>query len=504
MSALRVPLTGSYNTRIPEAGALTSSSGVVGTGIVGSMIVGLAYRGSDKDTRYVNCLVTTISDVITGTKRLYVVKRPGFVVNTTPAAGSIGTAIHVWVAKGSGSDVISAFGSTNSTIYNGTTSLGAITGKANGITETVLAGTATLVISSTDSTAWYYPNGGSLTKIADADFPGNAGKTTVGTFAHLDGYAFIMTSDGLIYNSDLNSVTAWTANNFLSANEYPDTGVGLIRFRNTIVAFGKESLEVYKNAGNAAGSPLTRLPEYSQLIGCISADAITSIKDTVFFCGSTKQGVISLYAYDGQKATPVSPPEISAQLTIAGPSNVTITSMGFYGRHFVVCQASNTTFVYCIEENGWHEWTSTEPLWYKADGVVNGTTMVCYTVSNVSTSGKVFVFNPAATSYQDNGAAFTATIQTSKLDLGNSLRKSWGKMNIVGDQVTSTSSLGITWSDDDYQNYATVQTVDMSGSHPNLSRTGSSRRRNWVLTHSGNTSMRLEALDFPDIQLGDI
>lgn len=504
MSALRVPLSGSYNTRISDVSALSSSSGVVGVGIVGSMIVGMAYRGSDKDQRYINCLPVTVNEPITNTKKIYVVKRPGFAVNNTPASGNIGTAIHVWVAAGSGSDVISAFGSTNSTIYNGTTSLGAITGKCNGITETVLSGTAHLLMSSTDSTAWYYPSGGSLTKVTDADFPGNAGKTTAGTFAHLDGYAFIMTSDGLIYNSDLNSVTSWSASSFTSANEYPDQGVGLVRYRNTILAFGKESMEVYQNAGNAAGSPLSRIPGYSQLIGCISADAITSIKDTVFFCGATKQGSIALYAYDGQKAVPVSPPEINAQFTIAGPSNVTLTSMGFYGRHFVVCKASNTTFVYCVDEPDWHEWSSTEPLWYKADGVSNGSTMVCYTISNVSTSGKVFVFDPASTTYQDNGSAFSAIIQTSKLDLGNSLRKSWGKMNVVGDQTTTTSNLSITWSDDDYQNYSTAVTVDLSGTHPNVSRTGSSRRRNWILSHSDNTSMRLESLDFPDIQVGEI
>ncbi len=55
-------------------------------------------------------------------------------------------------------------------------------------------------------------------------------------------------------------------------------------------------------------------------------------------------------------------------------------------------------------------------------------------------------------------------------------------MNIVGDQTTSASDLSITWSDDDYQNYSTAVTVDLSGSHP----------------------MRIESLDFPDIQVGEI
>lgn len=503
MKVVRVPLASAYNTRFSEVSSLSSSSGVVGVGVVGSMIVGLSDRGSNKDQRYINCLPVTVPDEIAQTKRVYVVKRPGFVTNNTPASGSVGSAIHVWVGQGSGTSVISAFGATNSTIYNGTTSLGAITGKATGITETILSGTANLLISSNDSTAWYYPDGGALTKIADADFPGNAGKTVVGTFAHMDGYAFIMTADGLIYNSDLNSITAWTASNFLSANEYPDKGVGLIRHKNTIVAFGAESFEVYQNAGNAAGSPLSRVTGAAQLIGCVSADAIVNVKDTVYFAGSTKQGNISIYAYDGGKAVPVSAPEINSRLTLAGSANVTMTSASFYGRHFVVCQAYNTTFVYCIEERDWHEWSSTVPLWYKSDAVMSGSTMVCYFVSNVSTSGKVFVFNPASTTYQDNGSAFTATIQTSKLDFGTSNRKTWGRLTIIGDQTTSTSDLSVTWSDDDYQNYATVRTVDLSASRPNLTRCGSSRRRSWLLSHFANTSMRLEALE-NEVEEGEI
>lgn len=490
---MRVPLTGSYNTRQGSVNALTSSSGIVGIGIVGTMVVGEAQRSSDKDVRFINCLPVTVKDEITRTQRAYVIKRPGFVSNGTVSAGNVGTAVHVWI--GNSNKVVSAFGSTNSTIYDGTSSVGAITGVCNGITETNLSGTSTLGITSEDSTAWVYPAGGVLAKITDGDFPGNAGKTTAGTFAYLDGYAFIMTADGLLYNSDLNSLTAWTASNYLSTNAYPDGGVGCIRFRDSIIAFGKESMEFYRNAGNASGSPLTRIDELTQLVGCISGDAIGQIRDTVYWAGATKQSNIAVYAYNGQ-LTKVSTPEIEAQLTLAGPSNVSITTMGFYGRHFVVVLASNTTYVYCLEENNWHEWNSTVPLWYKADGLSSGGTIVNYCVSDKSTSGKVFVFNPASVSYQDNGSAFSAIIQTAKLDLGSTKRKSLNRLYVVGDEETSTSTLTITYSDDDYQTSSTSRTVDLSDSRPNLTRLGTFRRRSFTLTHSANTPMRLEALDF--------
>ncbi len=42
--------------------------------------------------RYINCFVQTVSDSISGKKRVYTVKRPGFGTSNTPAAGQKGYA----------------------------------------------------------------------------------------------------------------------------------------------------------------------------------------------------------------------------------------------------------------------------------------------------------------------------------------------------------------------------------------------------------------------------
>ena len=133
MQTFRISLAGPYNTRISAVNAADSTSGYVGVGIVGLMVVGQTTQASDKDARYVNCFPHTVSDQITGKKRIYTVKRPGFGTQSTPATGEFGYAILVWT--GNGNAIISGFGATNSTIYNGVTSLGAITGRVNGITE---------------------------------------------------------------------------------------------------------------------------------------------------------------------------------------------------------------------------------------------------------------------------------------------------------------------------------------------------------------------------------
>src|SRR5260221_1847408 len=148
----RYTLGGSYNTRVSATNVLSSTSGIVGVGVIGIMVIGLAGATTTKDQRFVNCFAEKTLNPYTGKVTIYTVKRPGFAPSMTPQAGSIGTAILIWT--GSASKIISAFGSINSTLYNSTTSLGTITGKSTGLTETfVAANVATPMACSSDSTA---------------------------------------------------------------------------------------------------------------------------------------------------------------------------------------------------------------------------------------------------------------------------------------------------------------------------------------------------------------
>src|SRR3990167_10107689 len=221
----RIPLAGPYTSRVSAVNAASSTSGYWGVGIWGLFIWGQSTQATDKDARYINCFVQTVNDPVSGKKTgVATVKRPGFGTQSTPAAGNEGVAIHVWTGQGAGTKVISAFGDPTSTIYDGTTSLGAITGVSRDITETSINGTATLALTSTDNTGWYYDTGvGVMTEITDADWPGDT-ETIAGTFAHLDGFPFVMTTRPRLWAGDVNSITAWTANNFGPVNAYPDIG----------------------------------------------------------------------------------------------------------------------------------------------------------------------------------------------------------------------------------------------------------------------------------------
>lgn len=488
-----VNFTGQYNTRVAMTNQASGESGVIGIGIVGDFIIGASIQASDKDERYLNCFLTK-----QGSEE-NLVKRPGFAALNTPQSGSVGNAIMVWSGQGSGTKVMTAFGATNSSIYDGTSRLTtdaadttAITGKATGITETSLSGTATLAISSDDNTGWYYQDAGTVTKITDAQFPGNNGRTLAGTFAHMDGYAFILDTRGDLWNSDVNSITSWGANSKIAANSYPDAGVAASRFKAFIMAYGTQSIQFFRNVGKPFGSPLARVEEMTLKIGAISADAIAQLADSRFFCGATPQGGLSIFQFDGQLAR-ISNPEQDFQLVLAGPSNISLTTLRFYGRSFLLVRANTTTYCYVLEDKRWHEWTSSAPLWYKCAGLSTGSQILTYSISNLSTSGKVYIVNPASLVFTDDGAAFTATAQSA--NDGDGRKRYYEEFWVDADIEPSASTLTVSYSDDDYQTWVTHGTIDLNA-QTRLTRLGASRkangyRRAWKLTHAANTAMRI-------------
>lgn len=488
----RLPFTGTYNTR-PGTGVLTGSLAIAGIAVAGLAIAGKGNAASSKDHRLLNCLQITETDQNARSKRLYIVPRPGFASNSTPRTGHVGNAIKVWT--GQSSKIMSCFGNTNFKLYDGTTDKGDGTGKASFISETLISGTATLFLTSDDNKGWTYQNGGSLTNISDGDFPGNATRTITGAFAHLGGYPFIMDTTGRIYNGDLNSASAWTANSYVTCDVIPDVGVGCVTNGDLIVGFCKTHFELFRNAGNPTGSPLSRLDGQAavQQIGCVNANAIATMRDTIYFVGADTSGTLGLYSLSGGQPNLLSPSEIGAALAIAGSTNISITTLGFYGRHFVVICASTSTFVYCIEEQNWHEWTGNQ-LWFKADAVVSGSSIVNYAISNDVTGGKVYILNPANVVYADDGVDVRGTIQTAKLDMGTRRRKSWRRIALVGDQTTSAVNALLYWSDDDYQTMSEGRTLDVSGRMPVATRCGSSYRRSFFVVLPAS-AYRAEALD---------
>jgi hypothetical protein len=408
----------------------------------------------------------------------------------------------VWTGSGAGDTLISAFGSVSSSIFTTstliptnnsvTTNIGA---RATSITETVVNNQANLYITANDNSGWFYDTSisTSIIKIQDAQYPGNNGLTLGGFGAHMDGYTFQMDTRGAIHNSDLNTISSWTATGNINANLYPDKGIGCIRWRQYIVGFGSETMEFFYNAGNATGSPLTRIPNMAQRIGAVHADAITTISDTVFFCGSTSQGGLAIYSFDGQVAR-ISPPEIDTVLLLAGAGNIKLTSLLDLGLHFIIVKAGTSQYAYLIEEKFWFIW-QTHLGYVRFAGLSTGSAQVVYGVSELVTTGKVYVINPASRTFQDDGQAFTARAQMNAVDPGRGEFVSYEELEVVADVEASSSVLHVTHTDDDYITYSNPRTVNLSTSTPKITRLGGTKTpRAFATTHSDNMPMRLKEI----------
>ena len=494
---IRVPIIGAPFARIiATASGSTAASGIIAIGVVGNMIVGQTVS-STKDQRYVNCFPEKIKNPFTGEERYFITKRPGWATNTTPATGSQGSAIHIWVGQGGGTSIISAFGLTNGTVYNGTASIGTLTGVVTSINDTLIGTTANLLITTDGNKGYYYPDGGAMTEITDVDFPSNASQTIVGEFVPLNGYNFIMTTSGRIYNSDLNSIANWDSLSWLSSNIKSDQGLGLARYKNYIVAFGKESIEFFKVVQNATGSVLQPVQDNTINIGCISQYGFKEMWDTLVFIGSTAASGIGVYILDGLNARKISTSTIDGILSSTNVSGLFANVFNLVGKTFlaIVSNSDARTYVYGLDDDLWHEWTSGTILWTHITGIGTGTRYI-YAVSRGSTSGKVYVINPTSFVFQDDGSNYTVTIQTSKFDGGTQYRKFVPKMFIVGDTYSSTNNISLSWSDDDYVTFSTARTVDLSADNAYVLGCGSFVRRAWRIIQSNSMPLRLEAFEW--------
>lgn len=496
---LRLPLGSNYNTRVSAVGTISTASAIAGVAVAGVAIAGTSVQPTSKDARYINWYRRTVPNEVTGENARMLVKRCGFASSATHRSGHIGNYGMVWKAQGAGTTIITAFGNATSSIYangsrlttdNGDTTV--VSGKVTGITETLLSGTATLTISCDDNTGWYYQNAGTVTKITDAQFPGNNSKTLAGTFCHLDGYAFILDTNGDLWNSDINSITAWGANSSINAGIYPDKGVASLRWGNYIAVFGASSIEFFRNAGNRSGSPLRRVPEMAQKVGAISSSAIGEIGDNIYFVGPAPEGGLSLFQFNGQ-LTRVSTPELDAIFLLMGNGNILVTTFRDAGLSFVIVIGGGLSYCYCVEEKFWFQLNNAgDILWTRCFGLSVASSQATYAVSNLSSSGKLFIINPLSRTYQDNGAAYTATAQLPVISLGAGAFCEYHEVEVDADVESGTSSLTVDWTDDDYGTYSTARTLDLTTARPRTSGLGGTKNpRAFRFQHASNTPARI-------------
>ncbi len=201
----------------------------------------------------------------------------------------------------------------------------------------------------------YYYNGLSVVRITDPDYPAS----TVFGVVYLDGYIFVMNTLGQIFNSDLAAPTSWSALSFISANAEADAAVALVRQLNYVVAFKAYSTEFFYDAGNATGSPLSKVLNALLEIGCASAGSIAFSDNTVYFMANSRQKGRSIMKMEGYTPKYISNQYIDRILNADTLSEVYAFVVKTNGHFFYVLTLVNSGITLVLDEatNEWHRWS---------------------------------------------------------------------------------------------------------------------------------------------------
>lgn len=569
-------LVGTFNTR----------------GIDGAAALTLA-----EDQRFLNTTFDVVKNPVTGKATVYAEKRQGWGQSSIPESGSASTGL---IKPQSFAAEITAYGETNSTVYHGTISVGAITGRALHFTETLINSVGCVAIKSSDGTGWYYMDGAKddltyvgdthngtavidsldnttgvyvgqawsgtgvaagarvltvdsasqvtlnanstadgtditftktpIAKILDTDFA--ASTTYQSAFAAMDGYLFYATDNGRVNNSDLNSVSAYTANAYISAQQAPDPTVAVAVQKNVVIGFGTASNEKFQNAGFAT-APLQVIKSQVDHVGALDQRSITTLEDDIYFVSTPSEGDVGVYLMRGLQSKRISTPHIDAIIGTTAANGAIYASsyrLGGYpyaaftlslaqdgpasnlllesGDALLLESADNilledtpaqtASFVRQLVYNAaldiWAEWDCDEATF--VDSVGSGTSNQLVATSRFKTDGKVYTINPVANGelYQDDGVAYSMQIRTSRIDHGTSKRKFVEEIVLVGDRQ-SAGTATLECSDDDYATWTTLGTFDLTQMEPKITRCGSHKGgRAYRLTHSFNGPFRGQAL----------
>lgn len=476
---------------------------------------------NSKDQRKINVVYELVENSITGKKTLYVSRRPGLITGTVisgatsdypyltiPDPSGVATSWVAAVVDNAGTDVVVRNNlGTSSTIVTGVVSewpqyfdRTVISGTQYGVLQTNNAASA-------NNRAWYSSAVGSWTQISDSTYTGLS-TSAVGKLEHLDGFALQMTSDNKIYNSDINSLSAWGDASYITKSIEQDVGRGLARLGNLILAFGAETVEGFVNAGQASGSPLRRVPEISERIGLqavfgdVDVDPPISpngsrhyyatIGKRIFFVGRRNRSAQGVFTFNGTTFEKVSTPIIDRMLINAGDFRH-VCQVTVYGQDAVAISLSAysaTTqrwLMFFPHWNEWFEWTSTYAQCvndgYNFIGI--GGTGSCDELMRFSTAENYVDGNVGVST-----VAIPVTLQFILPDEDGS-RHLMRWCGVVGDTQSSASNLAVEFSDDDFTTFSTARNIDLTASRKKITRCGSYLKRAVRLTNSDNHALRL-------------
>ena len=335
---------------------------------------------------------------------------------------------------------------------------------------------------------WVF-SGSQVFKVTDTGYP----LATVQGLVALGSFAYVMQTDGLIRNCNLDDPFHWPMLNAVAADYDADDGIVLLKYLNYVVALGEFSTQFFYDAGVSPGSPLLPYLSASMMIGCEDANSVQYIGPSVIWVSRTKQSWRQVLMLNGMTPQTVSTAGIEKLIT--NWNTIYSWSVANGGHLFyVICSGDDDVpaMAYDFTTKEWYEWSraddATKPLRFvgSAPTEINSINLLLH-----PTNGNVY--GASVDAYNDDGVEFPVILITDKQDAGNNYNKFCGQITVIADQNPGTP--GLSWTDDDYNTYCTPRTVDMNTQRPDLYRNGKFRRRAFKYTQQDSNPMRLEALE---------
>jgi hypothetical protein len=441
---------------------------------------------ASKDQVFYNVIPESVVNPITETKKVWLNKRGAFNAETTViGGGGVGRAIYYWPETGKVYTVI------GTKVYENTTEKYTLTTSTGTCWFAEFKGTNHLLVLGDGTDLVTITTGGVVTDIADVDLP--VGPITPVFF---DSYIFVAKAGTPeIYNSNVDVPSAWTSGDFISAEQYADDTIALIRQINYVVAFGQYSTEFFFDAANASGSPLERNEGVSMKVGLAARDTVAQIDRRIFWVGQTQTGDPAVWQFEGLTASEISSEAIRKILVNEGSNlaNATAWICSHKGHALYVINLNARTIVFDLEEKMWVDWSINSggnhavlPFKYATEGS-NNKVLVLH-----NTDGKIYELDPAL--HVDDAGAILVEIITDKVDFGTTNFKQQIGCTLVGD-VQSTGTVTLSWSDDDYVTYSATRSLSLSAGRAYTKAGGVFRRRSYKLLFSTTAPFRAEAIE---------
>jgi hypothetical protein len=175
-----------------------------------------------------------------------------------------------------------------------------------------------------------------------------------------------MDHKGIIYGSDDEDFTAWNALTFLTAQNEPDHGKFIGKYKNYIVALGAYTTEFFYDAGNPTGSPLSPMQNSVKLTGCAHGNSVQYVDDTMFWVaqakghGQTVNKGRFVVAMQNLELIEISDPNVDRILDASDFSDIrsTVFRVGGHTFYHLMLIDIGISLVYDVKTKIWHWWST--------------------------------------------------------------------------------------------------------------------------------------------------